>query len=209
MENCSVDEMTGDNGACHNTMYCKKPGLRNIAELTSDVQELLELHTGISFEMNSTICLHHESIIITRYENLQKSCCDPFQMHVKPIKRSLRAVNIEIAKQLRIKPGQKLCTMCRKKLHENTEQDLSSDEDFDEPSCMVSEKLNKSIAELGCTPIKSVSERDRVSYGKRKVKQVEQAIKGKVAKVLNISSDILENEVDQVAVKPAKILMLS
>ena len=153
MEKCSVGEMTGDTDACHNTMYRRIPALKSIAELTSHVQELLELRTDISFESNNTICLHHESILIARYENLQRHCCDPFQMHVKLFNRSLTAVNIEMAKQLTIKPGQKLCTICRKKANENTELELSSDEDFNEPSCIVSEKLNKSIAELGCTPI--------------------------------------------------------
>lgn len=197
MDKCSVGEMTGDTDACHKTTYSRTIGLITIADLTNDAQELLRLRTKMpSFESNSTICLHHESILIARYESLQKHCCDPFQMHTKHMKSSLRCVNTETAKQLKVKPGQKLCPECRKKGDTKAELELSTDEDF-EPPCIVSDKLNMSIVNLGCSPLKSVGERDRLGYGKRKVKQVEQAMKEKVGKVLKISSDTFTNEVEQ------------
>src|SRR5664279_5340060 len=58
------------------------------------------------------ICFHHEQVLLQRFNQLQRNCCDPFN--------SLRAVTIEKAKQLtvasgkHIKPGDKLCPSYRK-----------------------------------------------------------------------------------------------
>ena len=125
---CSVGELIGDSDTCHKTNYCKTFGLTDIASLTNEIQELLRLRTEATFEINSTICFHHKASLITRYETLQKQCSDPFKMHVKRITKALRVVDIETAKQLKIKPGQKLCVNCRKKAIEKQNTVTSSSE---------------------------------------------------------------------------------
>ena len=49
--------------------------------------------------------------------------------------------------------------------------------------------MNISIATLGCSPLQHVSERDRVSYGKRKLDQVYTVVKDRFSSVLNIEDD--------------------
>lgn len=184
---CSVGEYLGDSDSCHKTIYCKTCGLINISTLTIENRALLQIRTEATFGINSTICLHHKAVFITRYETLQKQCCDPFKQHGVRITKALRTVDIETAKQLKIKPGQKICVSCRKKAIEQESPDLesASDEEF-EPSSAVAHNLNTSITTLGCSPLKPVGDRDKLGYGKRKISQVEQIVKSKLSKVLKI-----------------------
>ena len=116
----SIGELIDDSDKCHKTIYSKALGLVDIALLTNEIQELLQQRTDHDgkFEINSTICLHHKAALITRYETLEKYCSDPFRMYEKRITKALRVVDVETAKRLKIKPGQKLCVNCRMKATE-------------------------------------------------------------------------------------------
>ena len=54
------------------------------------------------------------------------------------------------------------------------------------------------IARLGCSPLKFVSNPDKVGYGKRKLEQICVAVKDKVALTLDLESDLIEDKVDKV-----------
>ena len=55
-----------------------------------------------------------------------------------------------------------------------------------------------SIVGFGCSPLKFVSNRDKVGYGKRKIEQVCAAVKDKVAVALDLESDLIEKKEDKV-----------
>ena len=74
------------------------------------------------------------------------------------------------------KPGQKLCSSCGKKKREK-KREASEAEEYNKkkeylPSPNPKKALNQSIEILGCSAVRSLSQRDKISYGKRKVSQV-------------------------------------
>lgn len=79
---------------------------------------LLQLRTGMTLSGNNTICFHHAKIYIDRFEDLQKSCCDPFNIHKKLAKKNLHVIDLDDATFLSAKfgrqlvPGWKLCPKC-------------------------------------------------------------------------------------------------
>ena len=114
MENiCSVGELIEDSDACHKTVHCRTTGLTLVGDLPKESFELLQLRTESSLlEGSSTICCHHEAVLITHYEVLQIYCCDTFNTHAKRVTKWLRTLDVQTAKQLNLKPGQKLCKNC-------------------------------------------------------------------------------------------------
>lgn len=90
---------------------------------------------------------------------------------------------------MNIKPGQKLCRNCYDK--ELEYESTSTDDDFENPHT-AAESLDTSSSLLGCSPVKVVSERDKVGYGIRKIKALQAATKTKLAEVLNVPTDELE-----------------
>ena len=64
---------------------------------------------------------------------------------------------------------------------------------FDDKT-LKKERLNKSIASLGCSPVKCISKKDRVSYGKRKLSQVATTTQQQIADVLEISPEQILTE---------------
>ena len=80
-----------------------------------------------------------------------------------------------MAEKLHLIPGKKICQNCRVACETDVEQaETKSDDDNDEffDYSYLRDTLNINISTLGCSPLKHVSERDRVSYGKRKLDQV-------------------------------------
>ncbi|XP_048845329.1 uncharacterized protein LOC125716737 isoform X3 [Brienomyrus brachyistius] len=109
---------------------------------------------------------------------------------------SLVVVDEATAQKLRnLKTGQKLCSTCMKRASEEekdfTEQSDSS-EDF-QCQDLSSESLDDTVRILDCSPLKSVGNRDRISYAKRKLNQVHSAVKEKCARALNFPVDFLES----------------
>lgn len=93
---------------------------------------LLQLRTGMTLSGNNTICLHHVKIYIERFEELQKSCCDPFNIHKKLAKKNLHVIDLDDATFLSAKfgrqlvPGWKLCPKCTQII--NGSVDVDSDD---------------------------------------------------------------------------------
>ena len=113
-------------------------------------------------------------------------------------------------------PGQKLCTSCRVEIREkNTAQQAdttSSESDRELRSKAAKEILHQyldsSLGAIDVSPVKvhAVASHSKVSYGKRKIQQVQQkleeqqaAIQEKVAKVIDIAPELeaLINPVEQ------------
>ena len=92
-----------------------------------------------------------------------------------------------------MKPGQKICPKCVQNLKMQLSQSSTDEEDNFEPMNSTFDFFNESVCLLGCSPVKlSVGPRDRVGYGKRKMRNIETAAKNKAAKLLNLT----DNELD-------------
>ena len=73
---------------------------------------------------------------------------------------------------------------------------MNIDSDFQD-TFLERERLNMNVAGLGCSPLKFVSNPDKVRYGKRKLEQVRAAVKDKVGLALDLESDLIEDKVDK------------
>ena len=135
----------------------------------------------------SDICIHHEKKYIGRYKATQRYCVNPFNTHIQ-ISKDLRNVDEELALFLNIIPGQKLCTRCKETTKENNKdvQDSSYlSKDFDRS------RFNSSAEALGFSPIKPVGKRDAVSYAQNKIKPMKVGLNEKLANVIEISNEEL------------------
>ncbi|XP_065667736.1 ARL14 effector protein-like [Hydra vulgaris] len=150
-EKCCVGRVL--NEYCDKMSYCRMVGRIRLKD--TDIEVLIQ-RIEYTFEPIEEICkcapgYHHEKAYISRYEALQKYCCDPFKVHKKKIIKGLCKVNISIANHLKIKPVQKVFTNCMNefKLGKITEssQDEAAEEDL---SCSDLDKtiLNKSVSLL-------------------------------------------------------------
>lgn len=118
MDPCSVGNQLQASSDCHKTYFTSQTGFKTKQELSSTDLSLVQLRTGITLSDNHTICFHHAKVYLDRYEDFQKSCCDPFNMHTKKTKKNLHAIDIDDAACLSAKfgrqfiPGWKLCPKC-------------------------------------------------------------------------------------------------
>ena len=80
---CSVGLIKDD--ICHKLTQVKLIGLINFKDLKRFEKEIILKRSGIQQEIE-TICYHHKYLLLVRYESFQTTCCDPFQIHKKPVK---------------------------------------------------------------------------------------------------------------------------
>ena len=96
-----------------------------------------------------------------------------------------------MARTLKKRPGQKLCSSCRtKKAEKKREAEEYNNKEY-LPGPNPKKALSQTVEILGCSPLRSVSQRDKISYGKRKVSQVYAASAELIADVLDVSKDDL------------------
>ena len=88
LERCSIGLDLNDD--CHKTAYSRTTGLILATELSQENKRMLEWRSGLTLSDESTICVHHEKVFLSRYESLQKYCCDPLNVHKKKIKDNLK-----------------------------------------------------------------------------------------------------------------------
>ncbi|MEE6499080.1 hypothetical protein FKM82_003309 [Ascaphus truei] len=119
MDPCSVGDQLQDTNECHKTCITRQTGLKCLKDLSSNDMLLLQLRTSMmTLSGHDTICVHHEKLFIERYVDMQKGCCDPYNVHKKNIKKSLRVIGLDDATFLSAKfgrqfvPGWKLCSRC-------------------------------------------------------------------------------------------------
>lgn len=205
-EKCSVGENT--KSECHLLHYTKKRSIQNVENLSDDDLNLLKLRS--ESKILKTVCLHHESVFLKKYEFLQKVCCDPFKRHKTLAKKSLRVVNLEqsriiSSKGFKVNPGQKLCSFCRNELlkikqtddaiqsddahqDEITEGGLTPDEIQKLQKETAIDQLNSSFNEMGCSPMKlhGLGEHSKSIYGQEKLRRFNETIKSKIQTVLEV-----------------------
>ncbi|XP_065068338.1 ARL14 effector protein-like [Rhopilema esculentum] len=178
---------------CHKHSYSRQTGLKSLSELSDDSCEVYLWRAGlldkVDCKFEGTICLHHEYVFRTKYEEKEKKCCNLFKKHKKKAVGSL-TLKLELAKQLKDKgisvvPGSKLCRNCDEMVisEEKTESregkplqpedpDPTSkeEEDFELSS---RERLETSFELAGVSPIKlhSLPKSRKVSVAKEKLQK--------------------------------------
>jgi len=162
----------------------------DVQELDAEDIELLRWRAELADAELETICLLHKSHFISHFEHSKWKCCDPMNRHKTVVRKSLRPIAKDFAKklqsqQLYVKPGEKLCPSCHKMVSEKMPDSESSDSDFI-PEEELKASLDISMTSLGCSPLKLHGVKDRVSYGKRKVKSMQEKATSKVSKVLSV-----------------------
>ena len=85
LKQCSIGSEL--NQECHKNSYSRKCGLLTVSDLSEKDKKLLQWRAelGLSVNVSDDICFHHEKMYISRYESLQRYCCDPFQSHKKHV----------------------------------------------------------------------------------------------------------------------------
>ncbi|KAJ8394921.1 hypothetical protein AAFF_G00040440 [Aldrovandia affinis] len=128
---CTVGEHLRMTPDCHKTSLRGQAGLRQLAELREGDALLLQLRTGLMGLLErDTVCLHHEKVFVERYEDMQRTCCDPFNTHKKAIRKGLRAIDLDEASfltdrfALQFVPGWKLCPRCTQLLNGYADLDV-------------------------------------------------------------------------------------
>jgi len=109
-----------------------------------------------------------------------------------------------MAKLFNVKPGQKMCPRCYQRCleesgrveHQKKQENLSESQSSSEyePQCSAREAIDLTSKPLGISPMKRVSDRDKLTYGKRKIKKIQAAAKNKVLTALELSSSDLSSD---------------
>ena len=66
---------------CNKFTYSKQTGVKKISEYKYEEKLLLEAWAGMSLCDASVICYHHNKVILSKYESIQKYCADPPSQH--------------------------------------------------------------------------------------------------------------------------------
>ena len=74
------------NEECHMLTISRKVGFFGLEVLSYEQKKVLEWRCGIILNEDSSLCYHHEKKYMSRYEYLEKYCCDPLKLHKKQIK---------------------------------------------------------------------------------------------------------------------------
>jgi len=127
MNECSVGVL--QNSDCHKHAYSnQKTSLVSVSNSNDEEHQLLHIQIANELQLQTTsleaVCMFHKYRYIQGYTALQKTCCDVFKLHKKPIwHASLRAINLDWYQKvkvypptLNIVPGKKLCSNCRNKM---------------------------------------------------------------------------------------------
>lgn len=134
--------------------------LVSVHNLELQKQKLLIQRTGLNGEDVQTLCEQHEDMFLIKFECNKRICCDPWRRHKSTVRTALRPISVALAVKLNgsgmtVKPGEKLCTTCRKCLREEEDQSTS---DSDDNEFTVPEEhracLDDSMTQLGCSPMK-------------------------------------------------------
>ena len=186
----------------------------SIERVTPEEVELLQLRTS---QVVSEICSKHRKLYLQHYSLDQKKCCDPLENHpTKIMVRSLRVITPAMAEKwstedVRLVPGKKLCTCCRKQLsrqaapctsHHDSDIGAESDGEVDEASnsdsfgdedVHVSTQLSALLVSISESPI--VKKRMLVkSYADDKMRRIEEGIR----KVLGLEPSKVEEDFKEV-----------
>ena len=82
-EDCTIGKITDT--SCHMIKYCRSSGYYRFTNIAENSLQLLEHRTGKKIDEDGCICFHHEKILLSKYEDLQTFCADPFKVHKKKV----------------------------------------------------------------------------------------------------------------------------
>lgn len=176
---------------CHKNAYGESKKIRQINELEEDDKLLLQVRlNNRTFEC---ICDYHSAKMLQKYNHLFGNCCsDPFLIHKKGIRKSLREITIEKYNEAKVKnitiiPGKSLCTNCWTRISDLSCASDSSDLDY-EPKSQTIENVNIACQLLGESPLKvaKLSSDKRMTTITRKVEKVSKSL----GKKLSTSFDV-------------------
>ncbi|XP_069171644.1 ARL14 effector protein-like [Procambarus clarkii] len=174
--------------------------LKFLKQCNAEDQKLIAKQSELNLDGESQVCLRHEALLLTKFEFLQKTCCDPFKKKCHLKRKDLRPITVATAEKMSdmlkvsIKPGQKLCTSCRKEFDSKQVSESSSTEsDGPADNMEICESVNTSLSVLGISPIKyqPVNARDKHGYAKSKISQAQEIIAEQIAAIGNIDSQNL------------------
>ena len=101
---------------------------------------------------------------------------------------SLCVIIVAQAEQLSLVPGEKLCPQCRINLYKNKEENYEPMDSVYQDDEAMKDQLNTSLTSLGCSPIKFAASTKQLSYGKRKIQEVNKTTEGYMANLLKVVS---------------------
>ena len=107
---------------------------------------------------------------------------------------SLHVITVAQAEQFSLVPGKKLCPQCCISLYKNKEENYEPMGSVYQDDETMKDQLNTSLTSLGCSPIKFVASNKRLTYGKRKLQEVNKTTEGYMANLLNIDQDLLNEK---------------
>ncbi len=204
MDKCTISRFLQTSDECHKLTYCRKAALKTLGNISEADKNLLADRINTQqheLRAEDTICLHHEKKYLDKYEHLQRSCCDPLQLHTeKPKTKGLSLIDDHLLHTIKhhnpkktVCKGQKLCPTCRIAVAQPAE----STEESDEPEEFIPPEVDKATVDdvchsLGISPMKP---QGSTLYGKRKVSQIQSSAAKKIAEKMDISVDeILEDK---------------
>jgi hypothetical protein len=102
MDKCTIGEVLDEDCNVISEAFNRSAGFHNIADESLESRELLTLRSGVNVTAyeNATLCNYHEKIYLSRYESMQKFCCDPFKKHKKLITKTLKTLDVTTAATL-------------------------------------------------------------------------------------------------------------
>ena len=76
---CTIGRLLNED--CHKTSYSYKKGLIKLSDLSEHEKKLIKWRSEVSLQEDHSICFHHKAVFLTKYQWLQKYCCDPYNKH--------------------------------------------------------------------------------------------------------------------------------
>lgn len=118
MDSCFVGVQFRITNECYKIYYIRYIGFKILQELLLNDMFLFQFRIGMIFFGNNIICFYYVKIYIDRFEDLQKLCCDLFNIYKKLVKKNLYVIDLDDVIFLSAKFGRqfvfgwKFCSKC-------------------------------------------------------------------------------------------------
>lgn len=173
---------------------------KDISAFSSDDRYRLKLR--VACDSINTICKYHEVKFLRHYSLSEKTCCDPFVVHSKPLRRNLREVSVDFQRKFievfHLIPGQKLCNVCRglfpRKLQALVQPEMPTpcvrDEGYALPDEGAAFAINERLAAIGASAL-NLKKMARTKYVQIKYGQVKKGVRHQLNLALPMDADPL------------------
>ena len=78
LQPCSVGIRLNTESDCHKLTYNRSCKLNTLGQYSVQQISLIHCRTELNLTNVDTKCLHHEKLFLFKYEELQRSCRDPY-----------------------------------------------------------------------------------------------------------------------------------